>query len=69
MRAPGGRFHDDSPRPALGMKTSSYDVRQEIIIDPATGQPIGEREVLRGIPAGTATAWTAVTTSVVDSAP
>ena len=58
---------------SLGMESSRNEVRQEIIIDPATGQLIGEREVLLedsgGIPAGTATAWTAVTTSVVDSAP
>ena len=58
---------------SLGMKTSRYDARQEMIIDPATGRLIGEREILLedvgGIPAGTATGWTAVTTSVVDSAP
>ena len=58
---------------SLGMKTAGYNARQELIIDPATGQVIGEREVLLedsgGIPAGTATTWTAVTTSVVDSAP
>lgn len=59
---------------SLAMKTSRYDARrQEMIIDPATGRLIGEREILLedvgGIPAGTATAWTAVTTSVVDSAP
>lgn len=50
--------------------------RQEIIIDPATGLLIGERTVLLkttpdipAFPAGTATAWTAIKTSVVDSAP
>lgn len=58
---------------SLGMKTSRYEARKEIIIDPATGQLIGEREMLLedldGVPAGTAIEWTAVTTSVVDSAP
>ncbi len=58
---------------SLGMKTPGYNARKELIVDPATGQLIGEREILLedsgGIPAGTATAWTAVTTSVVDSAP
>lgn len=58
---------------ALGMKAHAYDARQEIIFDPGTGLVIGEREVLLeeldGIPAGTVTEWTAITTSVVDSAP
>jgi RNA polymerase sigma-70 factor (ECF subfamily) len=50
-------------------------VRQEIIIDPGTGLLIGEREVLLrngilpGVPAGESMGWTAVTTTVVDSAP
>lgn len=50
-------------------------VRQEIIIDPTTGLLIGEREVLLragvlpGVPAGASMGWTAVTTTVVDSAP
>lgn len=47
--------------------------RQEIIIDPATGQFIGERTVLLiaqdEVPAGSTSGWSAVTTSVVDSAP
>lgn len=47
--------------------------RQEIIIDPTTGQFIGERMVLLvaqdEVPAGTTTGWSAVSTSVVDSAP
>jgi hypothetical protein len=48
---------------------------QELIIDPATGLVIGEREVvlrdnvLPGLPAGESMGWTAVTTTVVDSAP
>jgi hypothetical protein len=50
-------------------------LRQEIIIDPDTGLLIGEREVLLrggvlpGVPAGESMGWTAVTTTVVDSAP
>ena len=50
-------------------------LRMEIIIDPSTGLVIGEREVvlrdgvLPGVPAGESMGWTAVTTSVVDSAP
>jgi RNA polymerase sigma-70 factor (ECF subfamily) len=57
---------------AIG-RDESGQFRQEIIVDPATGQFIGERQVTlgesNGIPAGTPYAWTAVTTSVVDSAP
>ncbi|ONH31267.1 CU044_5270 family protein [Pseudofrankia asymbiotica] len=51
------------------------DTRQEMIFDPVTGEFIGEREVIlrdgrmSGVPAGTATDYTAVTTEVVDSAP
>ena len=58
---------------SLGMKSSNNRARMEIIIDPASGHVIGEREVQlredKGVPAGTVTAWTAITTSVVDSAP
>ncbi|MCC9144353.1 MULTISPECIES: CU044_5270 family protein [unclassified Arthrobacter] len=58
---------------SLGMKSSNYRTRMEIIIDPESGQMIGEREVQlredKGVPAGTVTRWTAITTSVVDSAP
>jgi RNA polymerase sigma-70 factor (ECF subfamily) len=47
--------------------------RQEIIVDPATGQFIGERTVLLiaqdEVPPGTTSGWSAVATSVVDSAP
>ena len=47
--------------------------RQEIIIEPETGQLIGERAVLTqaqgAIPAGTATTWTAIDTSVSRTAP
>lgn len=45
----------------------------EIIVEPATGQFIGEgtltRAVLGSIPAGTAETYSAVTITVVDSAP
>ena len=50
-------------------------VRQEIIINPDTGQLIGERQVLLhngvlpALPAGEPMGWTAVTTTVVDAAP
>jgi RNA polymerase sigma-70 factor (ECF subfamily) len=59
---------------ALG-RNESDGIRQEIIIDPRTGQLIGERQVLTrdgvvpGWPAGTPEGYTAVTTTVVDSAP
>ncbi|WP_307035306.1 CU044_5270 family protein [Arthrobacter sp. B3I4] len=47
--------------------------RQEIVIDPRTGLMIGERSVLtqaqEGFPAGTATTWTAIETSVSNTAP
>ncbi|MBL7488992.1 CU044_5270 family protein [Frankia sp. AgB1.9] len=51
------------------------DTRQEMIFDPATGQFIGEREVvlnadyIPGVPVGTAISYTAVSSEVVDSAP
>ncbi|WP_104087192.1 CU044_5270 family protein [Arthrobacter sp. GMC3] len=58
---------------AIGRVEKASDFRQDIIIDPATGQLIGEREVAltdRGsIPAGTAVGWTTIRTTVVDSAP
>ena len=58
---------------ALGRQESSRHYRVEIIVDPSTGLLIGEREVttrdVGAMPAGTVQAWTAVTTSVVDSAP
>ncbi|MGI8417075.1 MAG: CU044_5270 family protein, partial [Nakamurella sp.] len=45
--------------------------RDETIIDPANGSFIGEREISTqaegGIPAGTVTGYTAVTTAVVDT--
>ncbi|MFK0008475.1 CU044_5270 family protein [Paenarthrobacter sp. NPDC090520] len=58
---------------ALGVAWAGGKFREDIIIDPATGLLIGERTVYlvaeSGIPANTASSWTAVRTSVVDSAP
>ena len=58
---------------AIGIEHPNRATRTDIIIDPATGLLIGEREVTltaRGtFPTGTATAWTSVRTSVVNSAP
>ncbi|MBT2598110.1 CU044_5270 family protein [Arthrobacter sp. ISL-72] len=57
---------------AIG-RTEGTLSRQEIIIDPKTGQLIGERQVLTtdygAMKAGTPIAWTAVETSVSDTAP
>jgi len=58
---------------AIGRVEEVSHMRQDIIIDPATGQLIGERSVLTEalgeIPAGTAVGWTTIRTTVVDSAP
>ncbi|MFC8038159.1 CU044_5270 family protein [Paenarthrobacter sp. NPDC057355] len=58
---------------ALGVYFADGKFRDDIIVDPETGQLIGERTVYlvaeSGIPANTAAAWTSVRTSVVDSAP
>lgn len=58
---------------AVGMVDNRDNTRREMILDRETGQFIGERVVdLDGydaVPPGTTTAWTAVTTSVVDTAP
>lgn len=60
---------------AIG-RTESDGNRQELIIDPTTGTMIGERDVVTGeaatasrVPSGTAIEWTAIVTSVTDSAP
>lgn len=59
---------------ALG-RAEKTGVRQDIILDPATGELIGERrvttaaDVIPGVPAGTVIDSTAVTTTVVDAAP
>jgi hypothetical protein len=56
---------------AIGRESS--DRRRDLIIDPATGQYIGSREVsidgFGSVPAGTVLSSEAVTTSVVDAAP
>ncbi|MFE4196436.1 hypothetical protein ACFRJ9_11270 [Paenarthrobacter sp. NPDC056912] len=58
---------------AIGRVDRRNNSRHDFVIDPGTGQFIGERVVtLNGygdIPPGTAIAWTAITTSVVTSAP
>jgi hypothetical protein len=58
---------------AIGRVEDSSHFRQDIIIDPNNGLPIGERQVLTEplgtMPAGTATTWTTVETSVADTAP
>lgn len=56
---------------AIGRFESKNQTRQDIIIDPATGLMIGEREVSFGddVPAGTVTDWSAIETSVANSAP
>lgn len=58
---------------AIGIEHPNREVRTDIIIDPSTGLLIGERAVTlkatTDFPAGTATSWTSVQTSVVDSAP
>ncbi|MFK0003401.1 CU044_5270 family protein [Paenarthrobacter sp. NPDC090522] len=58
---------------AIGRIDERTNSRHEIIIDPVTGQFIGERVVtLNGfgdVPPGTAIAWSAITTSVASSAP
>lgn len=58
---------------AIGLVDHRDNNRREMIVDPGNGQFIGERVVdLDGygtIPPRTATAWTAVKTSVVDTAP
>lgn len=58
---------------AIGRVEATTNIRQDMIIDPTTGQFIGERQIsldaTNGLPAGTASASTAVTTSVVDAAP
>jgi RNA polymerase sigma-70 factor (ECF subfamily) len=60
---------------AIGRTEGANGIRQDLILDPATGQLIGERQVLTradeesGYPAGTTIAWTAITVSVVDGAP
>ena len=58
---------------ALGRQDPSRDYRAEIIVDPKTGNMIGEREVLtqpRGdVPSGTVIKSTSVSVSIVNRAP
>jgi RNA polymerase sigma-70 factor (ECF subfamily) len=58
---------------AIGIDGPFGGGRQDIIIDPDTGLMIGERKIAlkatADFPAGTATEWTSIRTSVVDSAP
>jgi hypothetical protein len=58
---------------AIGRVETGSDTRQDIIIDPATGLLIGERQVQlkagNGYPAGTTVSFTSIATSVVDQAP
>lgn len=55
---------------AMGVDDPAYPTRDDIIIDPATGQYLGERTVRSrtegGIEAGTVTEFSAVATSVTD---
>jgi RNA polymerase sigma-70 factor (ECF subfamily) len=60
---------------SIGRLEPSQGMRQDIIIDPETGELIGERSVLINphegspFPAGTSEGWTAITTTVVNEAP
>lgn len=58
---------------AIGRVETTSNIRQDIIIDPTTGQFIGERQVLLskvdGMPAGTEFSSAAVATTIVDTAP
>jgi RNA polymerase sigma-70 factor (ECF subfamily) len=58
---------------AIGIPSPEGGARTDIVIDPASGLVIGERDVLLkdypGSPAGTVSTWTSVKTSVVDAAP
>lgn len=58
---------------AIGIEGPFGGGRQDIIIDPDTGLMIGEREIAlkatADFPAGTATSWSSIQTSVVNQAP
>ena len=64
---------DGTTGTAIGRVETTTNIRHDIIIDPATGQFIGEREIsliaTNGLPAGTASESTTVKTSIVDKAP
>lgn len=60
---------------AIGRVEPKYGIRQDLIIDPATGEMIGEREVAtRDLPDGTGKAgdtlsWSSATTTIVNEVP
>ena len=58
---------------AIGRQDPTRDYRQDLIVDPATGLLIGERQVQvtadANVPANTVIGWTSVMTAVVDSTP
>ncbi|PQZ93668.1 hypothetical protein CQ018_08385 [Arthrobacter sp. MYb227] len=64
---------DDQQGISIGRVETVSNFRQDIIIDPETGQLIGERQVtlepLGSVPAGSTIGWTTIRTTVVDSAP
>ncbi|MEJ2858818.1 MULTISPECIES: CU044_5270 family protein [unclassified Saccharothrix] len=74
---PGLDVTDDAAdldgRRGVALGISEDGERQEIILDPATGEVIGERKVsdsmFAGIPKGTVTSYSSVTTTVVDAPP
>lgn len=65
--------HDGRTGTAFSVEPTDDRDRLEIIMDPATGRYIGEREVtttaMGAVPPGTKVSYTAVETHVVDSAP
>jgi hypothetical protein len=67
-RTPGSVNLDGRPGTALGFDNGTH--RTEIIVDPDTGEFIGEREVVTStsleIPTGTVTGYTSVSTGVAD---
>lgn len=58
---------------AIGRIEPANGIRLDLIVDPATGDLIGEREVatrrLDPLPAGTTLSWSSTTTTVVDELP
>ncbi|MFB9163636.1 CU044_5270 family protein [Arthrobacter psychrochitiniphilus] len=58
---------------AIGRVEGASNIRQDVIIDPATGQLIGERQValeaMGSVPAGATIGWTTIRTTVVNSLP
>ncbi|NUT99943.1 MAG: hypothetical protein HOY78_48850, partial [Saccharothrix sp.] len=74
---PGLDVTDDAAdldgRRGVALGISEDGERQEIILDPATGEVIGERKVsdsmFAGIPKGTVTGYSSITTAVVDAPP